>query len=333
MRKRGFARFPKSASLPATLAGQAFAVAPAFRRVCEPDVQSSRSSLFFVLLVGLLWGLNWPAVKFMLTELPPVTMRALAFPCAALLLAIIVKAFGQRLLPPRREWLPMLAASVFLIFGFNILSTLAQVYTEASKAAIIAYTMPAITAVLAVIFLGERLKWRLVTAIAIGMAGLVVLVSRDFAALASEPAGPAIMFAGAFSWAVGNIILKSRTWVLQPMALAAWFFAIASVLAWPVVFAFESPAELQVPGLPVLLTLAYHILGPMVVCYLLWTVLLGRLSATVAAISTLTAPVVGVLSSVLLLGEPLTWQIVVSLAMIVTSIAMTLIPVRKTRTA
>ena len=267
----------------------------------------------------------------MLTGLPPVTMRALAFPCAALLLALIVKGFGQRLLPPRREWLPMFAASVFLIFGFNILSTLAQVYTEASKAAIIAYTMPAITAVLAVIFLGERLSGRLVAAIAIGMAGLLVLVSRDFAALADDPAGPAIMFAGAFSWAVGNIILKSRTWALQPMALAAWFFAIASVLAWPVVFAFESPAELQMPSLPVLLTLAYHILGPMVVCYLLWTVLLGRLSATVAAISTLTAPVVGVLSSVLLLGEPLTWQIVVSLAMIVTSIAMTLIPARKPR--
>ena len=289
------------------------------------SARANPTSIVFVLLMGVLWGLNWPAVKFMLTEMPPITVRALAFPCAALLLALIVKAMGQRLLPPRAELGQMVLASVFLIFGFNILSTFAQVYTDASQAAIIAYTMPAITAVLAVIFLGDRLHWRLVVAIAIGMAGLVVLASRDFQGLIDDPAGPAIMFAGATSWAIGNIILKARSWTLAPMALAAWFFAIASVLAWPLVFVFEPLSTQTMPSLPVLLTLAYHILGPMVVCYLLWTVLLGRLPATIAAISTLTAPVVGVLSSVVLMGEPLSWQVVVSLTMIVASIFMTLV--------
>ncbi len=117
----------------------------------------------------------------------------------------------------------------------------------------------------------------------------------------------------------------ARTWTLEPMALAAWMFALASVLAWPLVFLFEPLGTQHWPSLPVLLTLAYHILGPMVVCYLLWNVLLGRLPAAVAAILTLTAPVVGVLSSVVLMGEVLSWQIVVSLTMIVTSIFMTLV--------
>lgn len=292
-------------------------------------MRASGASIFFVLLMGVLWGLNWPAVKFMLTGLPPVTIRALAFPSAALLLALIVKARGRRLAPPASEFWPMFAASLFVIFGFNILSTFAQVYTEASKAAIIAYTMPAITAVLAVIFLKERLSKRVIAAILVGMAGLAVLASQDFQALLADPAGPAIMFAGATSWAIGNIILKARTWTLEPMALAAWFFAIASVLAWPLVFVFEPPAAQQMPGAAVLLTLAYHVLGPMVICYLLWTMLLGRLPASVAALSTLTAPVVGVLSSVALMGEVLTWQIAVALAMIVTSIAMALIPMRE----
>lgn len=289
-------------------------------------MKASSTSIFFVILMGVLWGLNWPAVKFMLTGLPPITIRAAAFTFAALVLALIVKGMGRRLVPPPSDVLPMVLASFFVIFGFNILSTFAQVYTDASKAAIIAYTMPAITAVLAVIFLGERLHWRLVTAIAIGMAGLAVLASRNFAALVADLAGPAIMFAGAFSWAIGNIILKARTWTLEPMALAAWLFAIASVLAWPLVFLFEPLAAQHLPSLPVLLTFAYHVLGPMVVCYLLWNILLGRLPASVAAISTLTAPVVGVLSSVLLLGEALTWQVAVSLTMIVASIFMTLVP-------
>jgi drug/metabolite transporter (DMT)-like permease len=46
----------------------------------------------------------------------------------------------------------------------------------------------------------------------------------------------------------------------------------------------------------------------------------------VAAIALLTAPVVGVLSSVLLLGDTLTWQKLLSLLMIILSIAMTLAP-------
>ena len=292
-------------------------------------MKASKTSIFFVLAMGVLWGLNWPAVKFMLTGMPPITIRAIAFPSAAILLALIVKALGQRLMPPRADFWPMCAASLFLIFGFNLLSTFAQVFTDASKAAIIAYTMPAITAVLAVIFLKERLSGQVILAIVVGMAGLGVLASQDFQALLADPAGPAIMFAGATSWAIGNIILKARTWTLEPMALAAWFFAIASVLAWPLVFAFEPLSGQQMPSLAVLLTLAYHVLGPMVVCYLLWTMLLGRLPASVAGLATLTAPVVGVLSSVGLMGEVLTWQIVVALVMIVTSIAMALIPARK----
>ena len=72
--------------------------------------------------------------------------------------------------------------------------------------------------------------------------------------------------------------------------------------------------------------MAFHVLGPMIVCYVLWTILVGRLPATVAAISTLTAPIVGVLSAVLILDDPLTWQKCLALAMIVMSIAVTLLP-------
>ena len=102
--------------------------------------------------------------------------------------------------------------------------------------------------------------------------------------------------------------------------------AAYGVLAWPLVFVFEPLSAQHLPSLPVLLTFAYHVLGPMVVCYLLWNILLGRLPASLAAFSTLPAPVVGVLSSVLLLGEALTWQVAVSLTMIVASIFMTLVP-------
>lgn len=70
------------------------------------------ATLPLVLLIGVLWGLNWPAVKFMLTELPPLTIRALAFPIAGLVLISprresgrcrITNILQEILLHPRRE--------------------------------------------------------------------------------------------------------------------------------------------------------------------------------------------------------------------------------------
>ena len=286
-------------------------------------------SLLLVLLLGLLWGFNWPAVKFMLAEIPPITLRAAAFLCAAPLLALIARATGRPLLPARREIAPMLLTGTLVVFGFNVLTSFGQLHTQTSKAAIIAYTMPALTAALAALLLGERLTPRLLLALAVGMGGLGVLASEDFAALAADPTGPAIMLAAALSWALGNVALKARAWSLPPLSLTVWFFVVSAALAWPLALAFEAPGRGGLPSGPVLLTFGFHVLGPMVTCYLLWTVLVGRLPATVAALSTLTAPVVGVLSAMLLLGDPATWRTLLALAMVVASIALALAPRRR----
>ncbi len=279
-----------------------------------------------IVLIGVLWGLNWPVVKFMLTEMPPLTIRAVAFPMAALLLALVARLAKHDLKPSRDDLLPIVVTGMFLVFGFNVLTTFGQLMTETSRAAIIAYTMPALTAVLAVAFLGERLEWRIIGALMIGMTALIVLVSEDPAVAAAGPIGPAIMLLAAFSWAVGNVALKSRTWSLSPLALTVWFFVISTLACWPLVLVFEPPWLQTWPSGPVFLALAYHVLGPMVVCYALWTLALDRLSATTAAISTLTAPIVGVGSAVFFLGEEVTWQKIAALAMVVTSVLMTLLP-------
>ncbi len=279
-----------------------------------------------VVSIGILWGLNWPAVKFMLTEMPPLTIRAVAFPLAALSLAVIAWFTGQAMRPSRRDLLPILVTGLLLVFGFNVLTSFGQVVTETSKAAIIAYTMPALTAFLAVIFLGERFGVRLLTALMIGMAALWILASEDFSAVMSGLTGPVIMLLAALSWALGNVALKARKWSLPPLSLTIWFFVVSSLACWPLVLMFEPPWQQSLPSWPILLTMSYHVLGPMVVCYVLWALALSRLSITVAAISTLTAPLVGVSTAMIFLGEPVTWQKVVALLLVVTSIGITLAP-------
>jgi drug/metabolite transporter (DMT)-like permease len=282
-------------------------------------------SALMIATTGLMWGLNWPAVKFMLTEFEPVTVRAVAFPCAAVLLFGIAVIRRERLRPTADEFPKLLATGLFVILGFNVLVSLGQVLTETSKAAIIAFTMPAITAVLSVMFLGDRLNRLLLLSLFFGMGGLAVLASQDIDGLMAAPLGPVIMLLGALSWAIGTVLSKTRTWTLSPVVMAGWYFAISTALAWPIAFVFESPADMSFPSLPVIGTLAFHVLGPMVLSYILWNMLVARLPATVAAITTLLVPIVGVSSSIILLGDPLTWHKVVALTMILASIAITVI--------
>ena len=73
----------------------------------------------------------------------------------------------------------------------------------------------------------------------------------------------------------------------------------------------------------ILSILTFHILGPMIFCYILWSILIANLPTTVAAISALVAPVVGVITSIVFLGDDISWQKSVALSAIVFSIAIT----------
>lgn len=290
--------------------------------------QPRGAPLAAVIAIGVLWGLNWPAVKFLLTEIPPLTIRAVSFPAAALILAVIAYAAGQRLIPPSEERWPIVVTGMLVVFGFNVSTTLGQLLTETSKAVIIAYTMPGLTAVLAAIFLRERLTSRQVGAVGLGMAGLVVLASEDFGALVAEPLGPAIMFVAALSWAGGNVALKARQWTLKPLALTVWFFVVSAVVCGVLMLIIEPPWHQRMPSAPALAVLGYHIAGPMVTCYALWTIIVGSLPASVAAITALLAPIVGLGSAVILLGEPVSWQKVTALVLVLASIILALLPTR-----
>ena len=284
------------------------------------------------LLIGVLWGLNWPAVKFLLTEIPPLTLRAVSFTAAASILAVVVTIIKQPLRLKKDEALATSIVGVFLIFGFNVLTAFGQIFLESSKAAIIAYTMPSLTAVLATFYLRERLGTRVVIALLVAMSGLAFLASENLTSLIENPFGPVIMIFAALSWALGNVGLKSRKWRLQPLPLTVWFFAFSSLATWPLVFIWEPIWQQNLPSLQVLATLTFHILGPMIICYILWAVLVARLPAAIAAISALTAPVVGVLSSIFLLNDVMTWQKSAALAAIIFSIVVTTMQTVKKRT-
>lgn len=278
-----------------------------------------------VVTIGVLWGLNWPAVKFILGELPPWTFRALAFGFGGLLLALIARAAGEHLAIPRQDRMALIIASVLTVFGFNLLTAFGQLLTETSKAAIIAFTMPMWAAVLSAVFLKERLGLNRLISLALGMGGLALLLASNGAEYLERPAGFVVMLGAAVSWAGGTIVLKRHVWRISALARSAWLVGISALPAAAGAIILEHPWTLDLPSAPVLAAMTFHIIGPVAICYAAWTALIARLPATTAAIGTLLIPVVGVLSSSVLLGDQLTLAKLAALGLIVASVTFVLV--------
>ncbi len=284
-------------------------------------VQSRFIAVSLVITIGILWGLNWPAVKFVLHDVPPWTFRAIAFSCGGVILAFIARMSGETLVVPPRDRVAITFASLLTVLGFNIFTAFGQLLTETSKAAIIAFTMPMWAAILSAVFLGEKIGVNKGLSLLLGMSGLAVLLVSGGAEYISRPAGFLVMLGAAISWAAGTVLMKAHDWQIAPLARSAWLVGLSAPPAVIVALLLEHPWTLPVPPLSVMAVMAFHVIGPVAICYAAWTLLIARLPASTAAIGTLLIPVVGVLSSSVLLGDQLTAAKLVALALIMASVA------------
>lgn len=254
------------------------------------------------LLLGLMWGLNWPAVKIALSGLPPFTFRALGMSAAAVLVLGWTALRGGRIAIPRRSWGNLAIAGVLNVALFNILVTFAQLATLTSRAAILTFTMPFWATLFARLWLGERLDRTRGLALAVGGIGLVLLA---LPLLTSPGNGAALLWplAAAIGWAAGTVFTKGAVIEGDRLAATGWQLTIGGTVASVgALLAGEQHSTWHLTP-SVTVALVFHILLPMSLAYGLWFRQLARTSASESAMTTLLIPVVGVASAMLLLGD------------------------------
>ena len=253
-------------------------------------------------LLALLWGLNWPAVKTVLTEVAPWTLRATGMGAGALLLMLIVLTRGRSLRVARDQWPRLVAAALLSVAGFNLFVVFAQLAGTTSRAAIVTFTMPIWAIALARVFLGERLDRRRGAALALGVAGLALLAAPVLRA-GTLPLGIVLSLAAGLSWAAGTVFTKRFPIRADPMSATAWQLAVGSLAAAIGMLVFEGVPVPKALSLHVALALGYHVLLATALAYVVWFDVVARMPAGVAALGTLMVPVVGVTSAMALLGE------------------------------
>ena len=292
-----------------------------------PQTAAPLPPLGFMLLGGLtfFWGVNWPIMKIALGEIAPWPFRSLCLVVGGLALLGINLVGRKPVRVPAGELRPLLFCALFNVIGWHLCSAYALTLIEASRATIIAFTMPIWAALLGRLVLGEPLTGSKLLGLALGSAGLVVLIGPDLATLGAAPLGALFMLGGALSWAFGTVAMKRVPWTIGPGTLAGWQLLAGSL---PITLGalwlqpFPDPGALSPAALA---ALAYVLILPMVFCQWAWFKVVRLFPASIAAVGTLAIPVIGVFSSGLLLGEPIGWREFVALALVCAALVAVLV--------
>lgn len=278
--------------------------------------------LALLLFTACSWGATWPQAKFLLSELPPFTARAIPNTAGVLFAFAVALALRENLRPPPGEWRWLMIYGVLNYGAFTVFSTLSLVWLKASEAVIIVYTLPIWAGLLAWPMLGERPTPRRIGAMLLALSGVALLVGvgPDAAEWHKLP-GIACGFLAAWIFALATVVAKRHPLHMPPVAGVAWQAAFGALPVVVLAALFEHPHRHRLTPLG-FAAFGYIATMPLTIAYLTWFRALRLVPASLAATTVLISPTIGVISSALLLGDPLGPRQLVALVMTLTGVGL-----------
>ena len=261
-------------------------------------------AIALLVFLTLIWGTNWPLFAIVLKELSVWTFRAISLAGAGLFLLGIARARGLSITvePLHRRTLALGAFCYLLVW--NVASAYSAKTIASGQSAVLGFTMPLWSALLSAVFLGERLRGRALLAIALGTAGVGLLLVPGLHAYAQAPFGFAAGLLAGLGWAVGTLILKRHPVPVPGLVLTGWQLLLAA-LPLALVALWSGQGQWGLPSPRVIGLTAYITFIPMALGNLAWFSIVGLLPANVAGLSTVMVPVVAMISGAVVRGEPL----------------------------
>ena len=264
-----------------------------------------RGAVFAAIAVLILWSYSWIVMKQALKYAGPFDFVALRYLIGAAVLFGALALSGRSLRPP--PLLPTVLIGVLQTALFQGLAQWALVSGGAGKVALLAYTMPFWSVLLAWPLLAETPSPRQWVGLALAASGLVCII-EPWQGLGSGLSTVLALLAG-FAWA-GGTVLSKRLFTrheVSPLALTAWQM-LAGALALGSV-ALIVPQRPVVWNLRFIAALAYAAILASSVAWGLWLLVIKRLPTAVATVSSLGVPILSVLLAWAILHEqPTVWE-------------------------
>jgi O-acetylserine/cysteine efflux transporter len=272
-----------------------------------------------ILLIMVIWGLNYPVGKIGVHAVPPMMMIALRFALVAAMLLPFVPAPWGRM---RQIFYVSIMIGVFH-FAPNFTGLK---FVDSGVGAILNQLSVPFSAILAAIFFKDRIGWRRALGMALAFVGVAVLVGEP--KRPTNLLGAFLMISASLAWAFSLIQTKMLKDV-HPLSLVGWMCLMAAPQLAVLSFLLEDnvvEATLSM-GWTGIWPIVYMAIFVSIVSHSLWYQLIQRHPINVTAPFALLTPIFGVLFGVLILGEQLTWWMLVG--GLITLAGVTIITIRR----
>jgi O-acetylserine/cysteine efflux transporter len=252
------------------------------------------------IVIAAIWGFNFVVIKVGVAAVPPLMLAALRFLFSAFPAVFFVKR-------PQARWGAIAAYGLALGVGeFGFLFTAIKLGAPAGLSSILLQSQAFFTAILASLFLKEKLRARNVIGMIVAACGLALFAFGGKASSGLTPALLAMILLAALGWAGANIVARTMPGT-SALSLMVWSSLFSPLPLAALSFAIEGPgataAAFSSLGIATIGALAYLVILSTLVGYGLWNHLIMRHGASKIAPFSLMVPVFSILSAALALGE------------------------------
>ncbi|AVP56505.1 DMT family transporter [Pulveribacter suum] len=285
----------------------------------------SRRQLVLLVLLTLVWGLNWPVMKLGVADVPPLTFRMASLWLGLPILALVLLQQRAPFTIARVHWPRLLLLATTNMVAWHVLMILAIPRLSSGRAAILGYTMPIFSAVIGGLFFGDRLAGRGWAGVAAAALGVVLLLWHEVGMLGSSALGVGLMLTSAAFWALGTQLLRRVHVPVPLLTLTFWMVAITGTVLTVLAVGFERQ-HWHMPGTAGWVAIIYNGVLALGFAQTVWFFLARTLPPVASTLSVMLIPVIGVFSGALWLSEVLRWQDWAAVALMAVAIASVLWP-------
>jgi drug/metabolite transporter (DMT)-like permease len=284
-----------------------------------------KTSFIVSLLIALIiiWGCGWPVISIGLAYCPPLWYSTIRM-IFATIVVFIALSLQRKLILPERKDLPLIFSIGLLQMGvFVLLITLGLVYVAPGRSAIIAYTSPFFVTPIAVIFFKETLSFGKIAGLLLGAAGIILMFS-PWEMNWHDPhtvLGNGLLLLSALTWSAVMLHTRYANWHKPAHLLLPWQLLISIVPNLILALYLNPHPVIHWQNPTFIFSMTYVAILATPIAYWIVITISRALPVITTSLALLAVPVTGLLSAALLVGEPLTISILISLGLIIAGLA------------
>lgn len=278
------------------------------------------------LLATLIWSGNFIVARGLGDIIPPITLAALRWSTATLiLLPFAIHAMWRERAALRAHWLHLVVSALLGVTVFNTLIYIAAHTTDALNLTLIATTTPVFIIILSRIFLGEPITTMRTIGLVVAVTGIVVLVTRGNFTVLQDLAfriGDLWMLLAGLIWAVYSILLKKKPAGINQYAYLGTTFLFGLLPLIPAAIMEQSYAPQWNMTSTIIGSVLYIGIGASLVSYFLWTRAITTIGPVTSSLIYYSLPAFCAIEAALFLDEPATMVHVAAFLLIFSGIVL-----------